>query len=267
MDDPLAKPATTHTIKSNQSAGALINFDDGDDFERAQQGLIATHQTGRIELNGRAVWDTGSHDFLREEKPAPETVHPGLWRQGKLNAIHGLFEVAEGVWQARGYDISNITFLETPNGWLIIDPLTTSSTAEACLQLANQTLGERPVHTVIYTHSHLDHFGGILGVTSQEEVEAGNVRIIAPDGFLEEVVRENIIAGPMMARRAHYQFGPLLPAGPTGQVDIGLGQSLPLGASYLIPPTETVYETGTELDIDGLKVVFRTRRTQKLLQK
>ena len=257
MDDPLAKPATTHTIKSNQSAGALINFDDGDDFERAQQGLIATHQTGRIELNGRAVWDTGSHDFLREEKPAPETVHPGLWRQGKLNAIHGLFEVAEGVWQARGYDISNITFLETPNGWLIIDPLTTSSTAEACLQLANQTLGERPVHTVIYTHSHLDHFGGILGVTSQEEVEAGNVRIIAPDGFLEEVVRENIIAGPMMARRAHYQFGPLLPAGPTGQVDIGLGQSLPLGASYLIPPTETVYETGTELDIDGLKVVFQ----------
>ena len=96
--------------------------------------------------------------------------------------------MAEGVWQARGYDISNITFLETPNGWLIIDPLTTSSTAEACLQLANQTLGERPVHTVIYTHSHLDHFGGILGVTSQEEVQAGNVRIIAPDGFLEEVV-------------------------------------------------------------------------------
>ena len=257
MDDPLANPATTHTIKANQSAGALINFDDASDFERAQQGLIATHETGRIELDGKAVWDTASHDFLREGKPPPETVHPGLWRQGKLNAIHGLFEVAEGVWQARGYDISNITFLETSNGWLIIDPLTTSSTAEACLQLANQTLGERPVHAVIYTHSHLDHFGGILGVTSQEEVEAGNVRIIAPDGFLEEVVRENIIAGPMMARRAHYQFGPLLPAGPTGQVDIGLGQSLPLGASYLIPPTETVYETGTELDIDGLKVVFQ----------
>ena len=257
MDDPLANPATTHTIKANQSAGALINFDDDSDFERAQQGLIATHETGRIELDGRAVWDTASHDFLREGKPSPETVHPGLWRQGKLNAIHGLFEVAEGVWQARGYDISNITFLETSNGWLIIDPLTTSSTAEACLQLANKILGERPVHAVIYTHSHLDHFGGILGVTSQEEVEAGNVRIIAPDGFLEEVVRENIIAGPMMARRAHYQFGPLLPAGPTGQVDIGLGQSLPLGASYLIPPTEIVYETGTELDIDGVKVVFQ----------
>ncbi len=257
MDDPLANPATTHTVESNRSAGALINFDDVSDFERAQRGLIATHETGRIELDGRAVWDTASHDFLREGKPAPETVHPGLWRQGKLNAIHGLFEVAEGVWQARGYDISNITFLETPNGWLIIDPLTTSSTAEACLNLANETLGKRPVHSIIYTHSHLDHFGGILGVTSQEEVDAGNVRIIAPDGFLEEVVRENIIAGPMMARRAHYQFGPLLPTGPTGQVDIGLGQSLPLGASYLIPPTETVYETGTEIDIDGLKVVFQ----------
>ena len=257
MDDSLANPATTHTIESNRSAGALINFDDDSDFERAQRGLIATHETGRIELDGRAVWDTASHDFLREGKSAPETVHPGLWRQGKLNAIHGLFEVAEGVWQARGYDISNITFLETPNGWLIIDPLTTSSTAEACLNLANETLGKRPVHSIIYTHSHLDHFGGILGVTSQEEVDAGNVRIIAPDGFLEEVVRENIIAGPMMARRAHYQFGPLLPTGPTGQVDIGLGQSLPLGSSYLIPPTETVYETGTEIDIDGLKVIFQ----------
>ena len=257
MDDPLAKPATTHTIEANQGAGALINFDDGSDFERAQKGLIATHETGRIELDGRAVWDTASHDFLRQGKPAPETVHPGLWRQGKLNAVHGLFEVAEGVWQARGYDISNITFMETPNGWLIIDPLTTSSTAEACLNLANETLGKRPVHSIIYTHSHLDHFGGILGVTSQEEVDAGNVRIIAPEGFLEEVVRENIIAGPMMARRAHYQFGPLLPTGPYGQVDIGLGQSLPLGASHLIPPTETVYETGTELDIDGLRVIFQ----------
>ena len=257
MDDPLAKPATTHTIEANQSAGVLISFDDLSDFERAQKGLIATHETGRIELDGRAVWDTASHDFLRQGKPAPETVHPGLWRQGKLNAVHGLFEVAEGVWQARGYDISNITFMETPNGWLIIDPLTTSSTAEACLNLANETLGERPVHSIIYTHSHLDHFGGILGVTSQEEVDAGNVRIIAPDGFLEEVVRENIIAGPMMARRAHYQFGPLLPTGPHGQVDIGLGQSLPLGASHLIPPTETVYETGTELEIDGLRVIFQ----------
>ena len=257
MDDPLAKPATPHTIEANRHAGALINFDDLNDFERAQRGLIATHETGRIELEGKAVWDTASHDFLRQGADAPETVHPGLWRQGGLNAVHGLFEVADGVWQARGYDISNITFLETPNGWLIIDPLTTSSTAEACLQLANETLGERPVHSIIYTHSHLDHFGGILGVTSQEEVDAGNVRIIAPDGFLEEVVRENIIAGPIMARRAHYQFGPLLPPGPTGQVDIGLGQSLPLGASYLIPPTETVYGTGTELDIDGLSVVFQ----------
>mgnify|MGYP001235501844 CR=1 FL=1 len=257
MADPLAKPATSHTVKANTRAGALISFDDVKDFERARQGLIATHETGRIELEGRAVWDTSSHDFLREGEPAPETVHPGLWRQGELNAIHGLFEVAQGVWQARGYDISNITFMETPNGWLIIDPLTTSSTAKACLTLANKTLGERPVHSIIYTHSHLDHFGGVLGVTSEEEVAAGNVRIIAPDGFLEEVVRENIIAGPIMARRAHYQFGPLLPTGSTGQVDIGLGQSLPLGASYLIPPTETVYETGTELDIDGIRIIFQ----------
>ena len=173
MTDPLAKPATKYTKDANANAAALINFDDDGDFRRAQQGLIATHETGRIELDERAVWDTSSHDFLREGKQSPETVHPGLWRQGQLNAIHGLFEVTEGVWQARGYDISNITFIETSNGWLIIDPLTTSSTAAACLALANNVLGERPVHTIIYTHSHIDHFGGILGVTTQEEVDAG----------------------------------------------------------------------------------------------
>ena len=257
MDQSAPKPATDYTARSNYDAAALINFDDKSDFERARQGLIASHETGRIELDGRAVWDCSTHDFLRTDGPAPATVHPGLWRQGSLNAVHGLFEVADGVWQVRGYDISNITFLETTNGWFIIDPLTTSSTAAACLDLVNTTLGERPVHTIIYTHSHLDHFGGVLGVTSQEEVDAGNVRIIAPEGFLNEVVKENIIAGPIMARRAHYQFGPLLPPGPLGQVDIGLGQALPLGASYLIPPTETVYETGTELDIDGLRVIFQ----------
>ena len=135
MTDPLAKPATKYTKDANSNAAALINFDDDGDFRRAQQGLIATHETGRIELDGRAVWDTSSHDFLREGKQSPETVHPGLWRQGQLNALHGLFEVAEGVWQARGYDISNITFIETSNGWLIIDPLTTSSTAVSPLQI------------------------------------------------------------------------------------------------------------------------------------
>ncbi len=254
--DPLApKPATSFTCARHDAA--VVDFDDHADFERAGRGLIAQHPTGRIESNGRAVWDVASHDFLRTDEPPPDTVHPGLWRQGRLNAIHGLFEVADGVWQARGYDISNITFMATDHGWLIVDPLTTASTAAACLELANATVGERPVLAVIYTHSHVDHFGGVLGVTTLDAVQAGDVRIIAPEGFMHEVVGENVLAGPIMGRRALYQFGPLLPSGPRGQVDNGLGQNIPLGPSTLIAPTETIHQTGAELNVDGLRIVFQ----------
>ncbi len=255
QDDLSPKPASDQTRRRNSAA--VVDFDDATDFAGAQRGLVAQHDTGRIELDGRQVWDVAAHDFLRTDDPAPETVHPGLWRQGKLNAFHGLFEVADGVWQARGYDISNISFLATDHGWLIIDPLTTTETAAACLQLANDQLGERPVVGVIYTHSHVDHFGGIYGVTTAEAVQAGDVRIIAPDGFMTEAVGENILAGPIMIRRALYQFGPLLPPGPQGQVDNGLGAALPTGTSELLAPTETIVETGTELDVDGLRVVFQ----------
>ncbi len=249
------KPATPAT--ATRHSAAMVSFDDAGDFDRARRGLIAQHPTGRIERDGGTVWDIASHDFLRTDDPAPDTVHPGLWRQGQLNAHHGLFEVAEGVWQARGYDISNITFLAGDHGWLIIDPLTTAETAAACLALANDTLGARPVVAVIYTHSHVDHFGGVLGVTSEDAVAAGDVRIIAPQGFMHEAFSENSLAGPIMARRAMYQFGPLLPPGPQGQVDVGLGQALPFGASGLIAPTETIERTGTELDVDGIRIVFQ----------
>ncbi len=256
VGDGLEPKAATVATRARLSA-AVVDFDDAGDFGRASRGLVAQHPTGRIELNGQPVWDVASHDFLRTDDPAPDTVHPGLWRQGRLNAIHGLFEVAGGVWQARGYDISNITFMAADNGWLIIDPLTTEQTAAACLALANDTLGERPVTAVIYTHSHLDHFGGVFGVTTAEAVEAGDVRIVAPDGFMHEVVGENALAGPIMARRAQYQFGPLLTPGPRGQVDVGLGQGMPIGVSRLIAPTELITETGAELELDGIRVVFQ----------
>ncbi len=253
----MPKPATPQTQAAHAAAAAELSFDDPADFARASRGLIATHETGKITEGGRTVWDTATHDFMRNDEPAPDTVHPGLWRQGKLNAIHGLFEVGEGVWQARGYDLSNITFMAGDEGWLIIDPLTTQATAAACLELANNTLGERPVTSIIYTHSHVDHYGGVLGVTSREAVAAGDVRIVAPEGFMREVVNEHVIGGPIMIRRGAYQFGPLLLPGPRGQVDAGLGKTTPMGAAALIAPTETVSETGAELVIDGIRVVFQ----------
>ena len=257
-DGPNApQPASPHTRALHSQATAMMTFDDSSDFERANRGLVATHATGRIALGDHTVWDVADYDFVREREIAPDTVHPGLWRQARLNCIHGLFQVGEGVWQARGYDISNITFLAGDEGWVIIDPLTTAATAAASLALANEVLGARPVTAVIYTHSHVDHYGGIEGVTTAAEAAAGNVRILAPEGFLREAVNENILAGPAMMRRALFQFGMLLPKGPQAQVDAGLGKGIPAGPPMLVAPTETITGTGTELEIDGLRVVFQ----------
>ena len=256
MEEDLSpKPATEFTKARNH--GAVVNFDDATDFDFARRGLVATHDSMVIGRDTGVAWDGRKHDYLRDGTSAPDTVHPGLWRQGQLTAIHGLFEVGDGVWQARGYDVSNITFIDTADGWLIIDPLTTEPTAQACLELANQQLGERPVSAVIYTHSHVDHYGGILGVTTREAVESGECRVIAPEGFLEEAVSENGTAGPIMIRRAIHQFGVLLPHGPTGKVNTGLGVDMPLGQRSLVAPTETISTTGQELDIGGVRVVFQ----------
>ncbi|GJM39593.1 MAG: beta-lactamase-like protein [Acidimicrobiales bacterium] len=255
-DDPRdPKPASEHTTRVNAAHAAALRLED--DFERANRGLIATHGTGEIEGPLGLSWNTNDWNFLRDQEEPPATVHPSLWRHGRVNAIHGLFEVTENVWQARGYDISNITFIKGDEGWVIIDPLTTSFTAKACLDLANATLGERPVTTVIYTHSHTDHYGGILGVTSTEEVDKGNVRILAPEGFMREAVAENLIAGPVMGRRAFYQFGMLLPPGPMGHIDCGLGKGIPRATPDLVAPTEEISLTGTELVLDGVRVIFQ----------
>ncbi|RMH74501.1 MAG: MBL fold metallo-hydrolase [Actinomyces sp.] len=248
------RPATDHTRAANAAAAHDLPRDDTD-IDRATRGLVARIPEGRITHEGRLVWDIGAYAFCDDD--APDTVNPSLWRQARLNAVHGLFEVTDGVWQARGYDISNVTFIAGEEGWIVIDPLTTEFTARACLELANATLGARPVTAVIYTHSHADHFGGVLGVTSREDVEAGRVRIIAPEGFLREAVAENVVAGPAMIRRAGYMFGPLLEPGPRGHVDCGLGKGIPRGRSALVAPTEEIAETGTELVVDGVRIVFQ----------
>jgi alkyl sulfatase BDS1-like metallo-beta-lactamase superfamily hydrolase len=247
------KPASEHTRAFNGSAATPL---DPEDFTRAQRGFIASLEDTKItDAQGRQAGDIGRYDFLQGD--APDTVHPNLWRHAKLNVNHGLFEVTEGVWQVRGYDISNITFIKSNTGWIVVDPLTVEATARASYELITKHLGHRPVVAVIYTHSHGDHFGGVLGVTSQAEVDAGKCQVIAPVGFLHEVVGENVIAGPAMGRRALYQFGPLLPPGPQGHVDCGLGNALPIGPNTLIAPNRDITFTGEEMLIDGVRVVYQ----------
>ena len=228
------------------------------DLERVTRGFIAARTEDRIvDDKGRKVIDTAAYDFLRDGRAAPDTVNPHLWRHATLNAHHGLFEVANGVWQVRGYDISNITFIQGNKGWVVIDPLTSDFTARASLELINEHLGERPVTGVIYTHSHADHFGGVLGVTTRADVDAGKCVVVAPEGFLYEAIAENVIAGPAMGRRATYQFGPLLPASPEGHVDSGLGNSVPTSAPSLVAPTHDITFTGEQMIIDGVRIVFQ----------
>jgi alkyl sulfatase BDS1-like metallo-beta-lactamase superfamily hydrolase len=250
-----AKDASQHTQKLNAQ---VVVPNSQIDFDNAQRGFIAQWPGGRVEdERGRMVYDISRYEFIVQGSPSPSTVNPSLWRQAQLNVIHGLFEVAPNVWQVRGYDISNITFIAGETGWVVIDPLTNENTARISLELANTHLGTRPVTAVIYTHSHADHFGGVLGVTTQADVDAGKCRVIAPEGFLHETVSENVIAGPAMARRSNYQFGPLLPASPTGHIDSGLGKSVPIGAPGLIAPTEDITYTGEELVVDGVRIVFQ----------
>jgi alkyl sulfatase BDS1-like metallo-beta-lactamase superfamily hydrolase len=250
----LPKDATQHT--EAVLAGFAIDHDPAD-MERATRGLIAQHRSGRIERDGALVWDTARHDFVREQTMAPPTVNPSLWHHAQLDAVHGLFEVVPGVWQARGYDIANITFIAGETGWILVDVLSTDATARACLELANEHLGERPVVGVIYTHSHADHFGGVLGVTTLDDVEAGRCVIVAPEGFLHEAVAENVIGGTVMGRRAAYQFGPLLAPGPKGHVDAGLGTGVPFGMAGLIAPTHNITTTGETMTIDGVQIIFQ----------
>ena len=247
------KPASDHTRHRNLEAKAIL---DPADFDRARRGWIASIPSGRVvNAAGRTVSEIAAYEFLQDD--APDTVNPNLWRHAQLNAHHGLFEVADGVWQVRGYDISNITFVRGNVGWIVIDPLTVEPTARAAYDLVSEHLGQRPVTAVIYTHSHADHFGGVLGVTSDEDVIAGRCRVIAPEGFLHETVGENVIAGPIMARRATYQFGSFLPPGPRGHVDCGLGNATPIGPPGLIAPTEDITATGQELVVDGVRIVFQ----------
>ncbi len=247
---------TAATRQANQQVRLALPFSDRRDFDDARRGFVATLSPLVIKgTDGRVAWDMESYSFL--DGDCPDTVNPSLWRQAQLNAIHGLFEVAPRFYQVRGLDLSNMTIIEGDQGVIVIDPLVSAETAGAALALYRQHRGNRPVSAVIYTHSHVDHFGGVKGVVSEADVQAGKVPILAPEGFMEHAISENVYAGVAMTRRAVYMYGAVLPKGPDGQVSAGLGMTNSLGQVTLIPPTRDVTRTGQEETLDGVRIVFQ----------
>ncbi len=240
---------------AHQQVLVELPFENTKDFESAAKGFIATRKDPVIKNpDGSLAMDLSWFDFL--QKDAPSTVNPSLWRQSQLNQKHGLYEVTEGIYQVRGFDLANMTVVATDNGWIVIDPLTTEAVARAAMDLINEQLGKKPVKAVLITHSHIDHFGGIKGVVTEQEVKAG-VEIIAPEGFYEHSISENIIGGNAMKRRATYMFGHLLPTDTTGMIGNGLGQKVSAGKVGILKPTINITETGQKVTIDGIEMIFQ----------
>jgi len=246
------------TRAKQQALRASLPFDDQRDFEEHQRGFIAAPDYRRIESEaGDTVWDIGQYDFLLTGENH-DSIHPSLQRQATLNMNYGLYEVVPGkIYQVRGFDLSNMTLIKGDTGWIIFDVLLVKETAAAALAFANEQLGERPVVAVIYSHSHADHFGGIRGVVDEADVTSGKVRIIAPRGFMEYAIAENVYAGTAMTRRASYQYGRVLPVSPFGQIDSAIGKATANGTLGLIAPTQTIERDFEDHTIDGVRMVFQ----------
>lgn len=251
------KPATEATKKANSAVLEALPFGDKQDFEDAQRGLIAPLPDGGVVKNdkGEVVYDA-SQFVIPLDKPAPDSVNPSLWRISQLNGINGLFKVEDRIYQVRGADLSVITFIEGNKGVIVVDPLVSKETAKMALELYEKNRPGHPVQAVIYSHSHVDHFGGVRGVTSEEAVKAGKVKIYAPAGFTEEAVSENVMAGNAMSRRASYMYGNVVGKGKQGTLGTGLGPSTSSGEVTLIQPTDFIIKTGEKRTIDGLEFQF-----------
>jgi alkyl sulfatase BDS1-like metallo-beta-lactamase superfamily hydrolase len=255
----LPKPATRATKAANEAVLKELPFENREDFAEAQRGLIAKIDPPVIRgASGLPIWNLDAYSrFVDLDTPAPDTVNPSLWRQLQLLTIAGLFQVTDRVYQVRGYDLSNVSIIEGDTGLLIIDPLISAETARAALDLYYKHRPRKPVVAVIFTHSHVDHYAGVAGIVTSEDVASGKVKIIAPEGFLDEAVSENVMAGNAMGRRAGYMYGALLPKGPKGQVSAGLGLTTSLGTKSLLDPTDTITETGQEMTVDGVRIRFQ----------
>lgn len=254
MSDSTATPATRAAI---EAMAATLPFDDVQDFEDATRGFIGrSTQRQFTTADGRPVWDLDAYEFLRGAD-APATVNPSLWRQSQLLIEDGLFEVVPGIYQLRGFDLSVMSVIEGETGVIVIDPLISTEVAAAAFALYTEHRGERPVKAMIYTHSHGDHFGGVKGIITDEQVASGEVAVIAPDGFLHHAISENVFAGTAMARRAGYMYGAALERAADGQIGAGLGQTTSTGTVSLIAPTIDITHTGQRLTIDGVEIEFQ----------
>ncbi|WP_144210550.1 alkyl/aryl-sulfatase [Shewanella donghaensis] len=250
--------ASTHTIDANNAVLTELPFSDTQDFEDAQRGFIAKMpELIVVDEQGKTIWDRTSYDFVKGE--APSSVNPSLWRQATLNNYDGLFEVTKGVYQLRGFDLANMTVISGKTGWIIVDPLTTAETATVALEFINQQLGKRPITAILFTHSHMDHFGGALGLLGDKTLDEEafkNIDIIAPAGFMHEATSENVMAGTAMSRRAMYMYGKQLPRSARGHIDSGLGKEPAFGQFGILSPTTVIKQDSTQM-IDGVPFEFQ----------
>lgn len=254
-----SKSASQYTKEANAAVLKALPFSDRQDFENAQRGFIAKPDTVTIkDAQGNVVWDLEQYKtFISIDKDAPDTVNPSLWRNAQLVIQHGLFKVTDNIYQIRGFDLSNITFIKGKTGWIVFDPLISPETAKAALDFINEQLGERPVVAIIYSHSHIDHYGGATGIATAEQVASGEVQIISPEHFTEHAVSENVIAGNAMGRRAIYMYGAMLPRNAKGGVNGGLGMTVSTGLAGLLLPSHEITKTGEKLSIDGVNMEFQ----------
>ena len=258
--DPKGKLPSRFTIDLQSFLRKTLPFEDKRDFEESQKGFIAAPPYKQIMAEaGNVAWDMASYDFLLQSVDSVfDSIHPSLQRQAVLNMAYGLYEVLPGkIYQVRGFDLANMTIIKGDTGWILFDVLTCKETAKAALELVNEKLGKRPVVAVVYSHSHVDHFGGVRGVVDEADVKSGKVSVIAPVGFMEYALSENVYAGNAMVRRAFFQYGVLLPRSPFGHVDQSIGKNTAAGNTGLIQPTHYIENDLEELTIDGVEMVFQ----------
>ena len=251
-----AGEASSFTRQANAAMAASLPLADKQDFDDATRGLIARPTGKLLDEQGRVLLDYDAYGFEDGTAAAPATVNPSLWRHAQLNAQTGLFKVVDGVYQLRGFDMSNITLIEGRTGWIVVDALTSRESARAALAFARQHLGNKPVTAIVFSHSHLDHFGGVLGVVTPAEVAQRRIPVVASNGFMEEATSENVMVGTAMGRRSLYQFGRDLPDSPTGNVDTGLGKRVAYGSFGILPPNVIVDQPTQELELDGVRFIF-----------